>query len=429
MRTLLLFLGISLAACAEAGIQVKDVRLAPEAGGWRVQATASGKTPYTLRRYTEPDRLLIDIPDATLVGNPQVKPVSLGREPVLRFSQFSREPDVVRIVVHLPENVDRWREISAAPAMNIALFLPNGPVEPTPSVAVRPLAGPASTVKPDKKPAVAVKPAQKAAPQPVKTAAKKPESKPVKVLSAREMERQMRDNPPKKVEKPQPKPATETAARPKTTKTSAAPAAAKETIARKVTRTSVASRGAFTETGAPAAGVLGPLPPVPAPPELPVEPDWTSEEAVALIRKSDAPDRLRQRLQEIVNDPQIRTSRYVWAGESPGSFDCSGLALYVYNGLDIRLPRVSLQQSEFGQAVERENLRGGDLVFFITRGDKVSHVGIYLGEGRFLHAANPREHLKITALDDPYYATRYAGARRVYPSSVASGDSTLRIGG
>lgn len=104
---------------------------------------------------------------------------------------------------------------------------------------------------------------------------------------------------------------------------------------------------------------------------------------------------------------------YLWGGASPGEgFDCSGLtmAVYQYNGLD--LPRSSKEQFDQGAPVERNRLQKGDLVFFRTsRGDKVSHVGIYIGNNRFIHAPGRGKKIGIDSLNKQYFAKRYAGAR------------------
>ena len=104
---------------------------------------------------------------------------------------------------------------------------------------------------------------------------------------------------------------------------------------------------------------------------------------------------------------------YQWGGESPDTgFDCSGLTMVVYqlNGLD--LPRSSRQQWRAGRPVKRSHLGKGDLVFFATSGgNRVSHVGIYTGNGKFLHAPRKGRKITISSLSDAYYKTRYLGAR------------------
>lgn len=104
---------------------------------------------------------------------------------------------------------------------------------------------------------------------------------------------------------------------------------------------------------------------------------------------------------------------YRFGGASTDGLDCSGFVVIVFSELGIRVPRTSAQQFVFGQPVERADLRAGDLVFFNTSGQGVSHVGIYLEAGEFIHAAsNPGRVIKST-LEEKYYAQRYLGARRV----------------
>ena len=104
---------------------------------------------------------------------------------------------------------------------------------------------------------------------------------------------------------------------------------------------------------------------------------------------------------------------YQWGGESSDTgFDCSGLTMVVYqlNGLD--LPRSSRQQWKAGRPVRRGQLAKGDLVFFATKGGRrVSHVGIYTGGDKFLHAPRRGRKITISSLSNTYYKTRYLGAR------------------
>lgn len=110
----------------------------------------------------------------------------------------------------------------------------------------------------------------------------------------------------------------------------------------------------------------------------------------------------------------LRHIRYRRGGRSPASgFDCSGFVRYVFQqGMGTELPNTSAAQFGYGQPVSRDQLRSGDLVFFRTRGKRVSHVGIYLGEGRFIHAPSSGKTVSVNALSERYWAQRYAGARR-----------------
>ncbi|AFM41765.1 cell wall-associated hydrolase, invasion-associated protein [Desulfosporosinus acidiphilus SJ4] len=103
---------------------------------------------------------------------------------------------------------------------------------------------------------------------------------------------------------------------------------------------------------------------------------------------------------------------YIFGGTSLNGFDCSGFTQYVYAGSGISLPRTSYAQYSSGNAVSKDKLQPGDLVFFSTYSNGASHVGIYIGGGRFVHADNPRKGVTITSLSDSFYTEHYLGARR-----------------
>lgn len=106
---------------------------------------------------------------------------------------------------------------------------------------------------------------------------------------------------------------------------------------------------------------------------------------------------------------------YKWGGNTPeGGFDCSGLVGYVYRDmLDMRLPRTTSELIKLqGPRIQPGQLAGGDLVFFGSNG-KVSHVGIYVGEGRFVHAPSTGGTVRLDRLDGPWWRDHYSGARRL----------------
>lgn len=107
--------------------------------------------------------------------------------------------------------------------------------------------------------------------------------------------------------------------------------------------------------------------------------------------------------------------KYVSGGASPSTgFDCSGFTSYVYKHFGISLARTSSAQNKNGVAVEKSDLQPGDLVIFNNDANtSIGHVGIYIGEGNFIHASNPKDGVKITTLTTGYYQKRYVGARRV----------------
>lgn len=109
---------------------------------------------------------------------------------------------------------------------------------------------------------------------------------------------------------------------------------------------------------------------------------------------------------------------YRWGGTSPeGGFDCSGLVGYVFRTIGIDLPRVSRAMATEGTAVaDRTALAEGDLVFFGKRG-QVDHVGIYIGEGKFLHAPRTGRDVTVSSLDSGYWSQKYMEARRVATGS------------
>ena len=105
---------------------------------------------------------------------------------------------------------------------------------------------------------------------------------------------------------------------------------------------------------------------------------------------------------------------YVWGSTGPNSFDCSGFTTYVFRNFGVSLNRSSKDQIKNGTAVSKTNLQPGDIVIFKNQGKTaIGHVGIYIGSGNFIHAANKKEGVVITALSSSYYSQRYVGARRV----------------
>ena len=104
---------------------------------------------------------------------------------------------------------------------------------------------------------------------------------------------------------------------------------------------------------------------------------------------------------------------YQWGGSSPDDgFDCSGLTMAVYRINGLNLPRMSTEQYRVGIPIKKGQLKSGDLVFFATsRGKRVSHVGIYTGDNKFIHAPGKGRRICAASLSKKYFKTRYAGAR------------------
>jgi len=103
---------------------------------------------------------------------------------------------------------------------------------------------------------------------------------------------------------------------------------------------------------------------------------------------------------------------YVYGAAGPNAFDCSGLTQYVFSKLGVNLSRTTYTQVGEGTKVNRSDLKPGDLVFFNTQGS-TSHVGIYIGNGEFIHAPRTGKPVMISSLSDGYYSEKYSTARRI----------------
>lgn len=138
------------------------------------------------------------------------------------------------------------------------------------------------------------------------------------------------------------------------------------------------------------------------------------EDYAAAKRKQMGDPYLREQLVKTAYD--FIGVPYLWGGTNARTgFDCSGLTMTVYqlNGLD--LPRHSATQYDAGESIDRRDLQKGDLVFFATKGNgKVSHVGIYIGDHRFIHAPSSGKKIRVESMSDGYYAGRYVGAKKYF---------------
>lgn len=106
---------------------------------------------------------------------------------------------------------------------------------------------------------------------------------------------------------------------------------------------------------------------------------------------------------------------YQWGGNNVvEGMDCSGFVRAVYNLCGLSIPRTSSDQYKTGDSVARDGLKDGDLVFFGSSADKISHVGIYVGEGRFVHAPRRGEEIRVSAVNESYFEKRFVGARRYF---------------
>lgn len=141
---------------------------------------------------------------------------------------------------------------------------------------------------------------------------------------------------------------------------------------------------------------------------------WVARRFVQVTRSNEesyAKQRLRR---EIVLAARSRLgARYHWGASGNGRYDCSGLTLAIFKKFGLDLPHSAAEQFREGKPVAKKALQPGDLVFFTTYKPGASHVGIYIGNGQFIHASTTNDRVKISSLSESYYRRRYIGARRL----------------
>lgn len=106
---------------------------------------------------------------------------------------------------------------------------------------------------------------------------------------------------------------------------------------------------------------------------------------------------------------------YRWGGDNVvDGMDCSGFVRAVYNLCGLSIPRTSREQFRVGDPVQKDDLQDGDLLFFGSSADSINHVGIYVGNGKFVHAPRRGEEIKVSGVDESYFERRFVGARRYF---------------
>jgi cell wall-associated NlpC family hydrolase len=165
-----------------------------------------------------------------------------------------------------------------------------------------------------------------------------------------------------------------------------------------------------------------------APPPMPGDAGVPSRGAEASPGSEGAPATsavaLRQAVIRTASDAMGRPYEWGGTGEDGAGFDCSGLIQHAYAAHGIALPRTSAAQAREGEAVSRKvgALAPGDLLTFSNRGGRVTHVGLYLGDGRFIHSASRGVQVSVLSDDDPYgrwWYRRWVGARRIIEDARA----------
>lgn len=147
------------------------------------------------------------------------------------------------------------------------------------------------------------------------------------------------------------------------------------------------------------------------------EPSLSKPPAVAPKRELQAPRREKSDMGAIA----ARTAErfvgipYRWGGDTVvDGMDCSGFARAVYNLCGVNIPRTSREQYLVGDVVGKGELKDGDLVFFGASAEAITHVGIFVGNGRFVHAPRRGDDIKVSTLDESYFQKRFVGAKRYF---------------
>ncbi len=159
-------------------------------------------------------------------------------------------------------------------------------------------------------------------------------------------------------------------------------------------------------------------PPIAAPTPMTEPPPMPSNEALSMDHSEWS-----GRAQEVLVIALSLTGvKYRYGGDSPETgFDCSGFVRYVFQqAASLTLPHSTRAISKLGQVISMEQLQPGDLVFFDTLKSAFSHVGIYLGSDRFIHAPSAGGSINVVSMHDTYWAKRYNGARRLEISKASA---------
>ncbi len=170
-------------------------------------------------------------------------------------------------------------------------------------------------------------------------------------------------------------------------------------------------------TGPDNVRVSGPVWPVvnygPAGPVLKYGPDWP----VVKAEKPYGPELPPDPVKEVLTKARSLTGLPYQFGSNDASrsLDCSSYVQLVYKEVGLKLPRVTYDQFKLGTPIPKDQLKPGDLLFFTTYQPGPSHIGIYIGNGEFIHESPPG--VQVTRFDKPFYQQRFVGARRILPST------------
>jgi len=153
-----------------------------------------------------------------------------------------------------------------------------------------------------------------------------------------------------------------------------------------------------------------------------IENNYQISDNIEVVSYASYKPRTYQNTTDLINSIELDAksflgTKYVWGATGPSKFDCSGFTQWVYRDAGINIPRVSRDQARVGEYVSYNNLRRGDMIFFDTKKHKkgiVTHVGIYLGDGNFIHASSAAKQVIVYNFNKkPFYKERFLWGRRV----------------
>ena len=145
------------------------------------------------------------------------------------------------------------------------------------------------------------------------------------------------------------------------------------------------------------------------------------------VNTETAPNSWQDRAQEVlINALSLTGIQYKYGGNSPATgFDCSGFVRYVFrNAANLILPPTARAIAQIGKSVKKDELQPGDLVFFNTLKSAFSHVGIYLGDNKFIHAPSKGKSVQVESMQNSYWSIRFEGAQRLDEEIEKSNNST-----
>lgn len=143
---------------------------------------------------------------------------------------------------------------------------------------------------------------------------------------------------------------------------------------------------------------------------------YSTDDNTSQTQADPVPNSWQEKAQEVlINALSLTGIKYKYGGNSPATgFDCSGFVRYVFhNAVNLTLPPTARAIAQIGKSVKKDDLQPGDLVFFNTLKSAFSHVGIYLGDNKFIHAPRTGKTVQVESMQNSYWASRFEGAQRL----------------